>query len=210
MIELNYYYRRRHLDRTTGISITTGSALAQRDDAEAWVFDYRLNSPNFHAPVRGRRGSRTTTIARPAAVAARLWLWPDRPMRILQQFSASGKTSHYRVDFATQPQRIAGTIYQTDLYLDLFVSSNAHNYAIEDEDELDLAIAHGIITASVGRRVVGQCRQLVRLLERGTFREWLDATCTTPFALAPLSSDRSWLHRGVAPGDDDGWPKGID
>ena len=210
MSELNYYYRRRHLDRSTGISITTGPALVQRHDVEAWVFDYRLSGPSFHAPIRGRRGARTTTIALPPAVAARLWLWPDRPLRILQQFNTAGKTTHYRVDFATTPQLSAGIIYQTDLYLDLFISANTYNYAIEDEDELELAIVRGVITANVGRRVVAQCKELARMLERGSFRAWLATTCATPFAVAPLGKNRTWLHRSVAPGEADGWPEGID
>lgn len=208
-MDFNYHYRRRHLDNTTGISITTGPAIGRRDDHEAAVFDYVLAGPSFHSPVTGRRGCAIRTIARPPATAVRLWLWPARPLRILQQFSAAGLTTLYRIDFATPPQRHGDAIFQTDLYLDIFVAADTHDYVIQDEDELSLARSRELITPEQHERILAQCDELVQLLEGGGFADWLAATCAAPFNLAELRGERGWLYRGSAPGEADGWPEGI-
>ena len=124
MISLEYFYRRRHLDGTTAITITSGAVLAQRDDAEAWVFDDRLTGPTFTDPVSGRRSTSSVTILRTTPVAVRLWLWPDRPLRLYQYFDAAGDATVYRIDFATYPRRHRHVVYQTDLYLDLFATAD--------------------------------------------------------------------------------------
>ncbi len=112
-------------------------------------------------PVTGRRGAQTVTIARPEPLAARLWLWPDRPLRLLQQFDAAGQPTVYRIDFATLPHRHGWTVHQTDLYLDMFITADERDYAVLDEDELALAFDRGLISSKLRARVLAQAEEFV-------------------------------------------------
>src|SRR5436190_9090326 len=118
MIPFAYHYRRRHLDNTTGISTRVGPVLAHRDDRELLVLDQAHAGQQFTEPVVGRRGTATTAFPRPAMAAWRLWLWPARPMRLIQHFDATGTCTLYRVDFTSFPWRSGHAVYQTDLFLD--------------------------------------------------------------------------------------------
>jgi hypothetical protein len=207
---LIYHYRRRRLSGETSISTTTIQALARRDDAQSWVFDYLLAHPAYTDPVQGRRGTHTRTIERPQPAATRLWLWPDRPLRLHQQFDAAGKTTLYRVDFATRPHRRRRHLYQTDLYLDLFVTADESDYAILDEDELAEAYDHGLIAGQLRDHVLKQADELVELLEAGRFGAWLAGVCAAPFEPARLAKKPSWTHRTYPPQVPDGWPSGVD
>lgn len=212
MIQFDYYYRRRHLDGTTGIAISAGLALARRDDADAFVLDYPLLEPRMAGPYPGRRGAMQTSIAlaHGLPVATRLWLWPDRPLRLIELFDSMGRRTLYRVDFATPPRRVGHICYQTDLYLDLFAAADETDYAILDEDELKVARARGLIAADVCDQVEAQLDTLADLLEHGQFGAWLRATCPLPFDLALLASSRDWLNRDFAVDAHDGWPEGIE
>ena len=211
MIRFDYYYRRRHLDGTTGIAISTGPALARRDDTGALVLDYWLQEPRVMGPYPGRRGAAQTSIAlaHGLAAATRLWLWPGRPLRLIELFDDAGRRTLYRVDFATPPRRAGDACYQTDLYLDLFVAADETDYSILDEDELEIARATGLIGADLCNRILAQLEQLTELLERGQFGAWLRAVCPEPFDLALLTSRRSWLNRGFAAGEPYDWPEVI-
>jgi hypothetical protein len=211
VIRFDYYYRRRHLDGTTGIAISTGSALAQRDDTGALVLDYPLLGPRMMGPYPGRRGATQTTIAlaHGLPVATRLWLWPDRPLRLIELFDAAGRRTLYRDDFATTPWRLGPMYYQTDLYLDLFVAADETDYSILDEDELEIAHANGLISADLCGRILAQLDQLTELLESGQFGAWLRATCPASFDLALLTSPRDWLNRDFAVGEHDDWPEEL-
>ncbi|MEO7909869.1 MAG: DUF402 domain-containing protein [Roseiflexaceae bacterium] len=204
---LEYQYRRRYLDGETGISIMSGIARARHSDSDAWVFDYLLAEPRFTTPVTGRRGTNVVTFARPLSVAARLWLWPDRPLRILHYFDAAGTATLYRVDFATCPFQQDHAIYQTDLYLDLFATPDERDYAILDEDELAVAHERGLITEQLSSAILAQADWLIELLEDRRLGAWLARWCDAPFDLAALGEKPSWMHHAYAPGEPDGWPK---
>jgi hypothetical protein len=211
-MRFDYYYRRRHLNGTTGIAISTGLALARRDDSDALVLDYPLVAPRTMGPYPGRRGTRQTEIAlaHGLPVATRLWLWPDRPLRLIELFDDAGRRTLYRVDFATPPRRLGDTCYQTDLYLDLFVAADETDYSILDEDELELARASGLMSAELCSRILARLDELTEILERGRFGAWLRATCSAAFDLALLAGDRTWLRQDFAAGEHDGWPKELD
>jgi len=210
VIQFEYHYRRRHLGGDTGISISTGPALVRRDDHVAWVCDYLLPHPAYTDPVTGRRGTQTITIARPEPFATRLWLWQDRPLRLVQQFDTAGQTTLYRVDFATPPRRHQWTIYQTDMYLDLFITADERDYALLDKDELAFAYDRGLITSELRDRVLAQAGEFVDLLEAGQFGVWLATSCDTPFDLTQLTARPDWTYRKYGPGETDGWPAGVD
>lgn len=211
MTPFDYSYRRRHLDGCVAISTGRGVALAQRDDSVATVFDFRLAEPQLTRQYTGRHGSEIVTIAAlDAPVAAmRLWIWPDRPMLLLQRFDADGRCVLNRVDFTTPSQRINGAWYQTDLYLDMFISTDLRDYAILDEDELEFARANRLISESLHARVQAQADELARLLDTGQFGAWLAATCNTPFDVAALGEEPTWGYREFAAGEADGWPEGV-
>ncbi|HEY3229132.1 MAG TPA: DUF402 domain-containing protein, partial [Roseiflexaceae bacterium] len=173
---------------------------------------YLLLEPKNMGPYAGRRGAVQTNIAlaQGLPVATRLWLWQDRPLRLIEFFDDAGRRTLYRIDFATLPRRMGHACYQTDLYLDLFVAADETDYAILDEDDLELARASGLISADLCAQVLAQADQLADLLERGQFGAWLHATCLDPFDLALLNGRRDWLNRGIARGERDGWPEGID
>jgi hypothetical protein len=212
VIRFDYYYRRRHLDGSTGIAISTGLALARRDDASALVLDYLLLEPRTMGPYPGRRGAAQANIAlaNGIPVATRLWLWHDRPLRLIEFFDDAGRRTLYQVDFATPPRRVGHACYQTDLYLDLFVAADEMDYAILDEDELETARAAGLISAELCAHVLAQGDELADALEHGQFGAWLHATCPDPFDLALLNSRRNWLNHSFAPGERDGWPEEMD
>jgi hypothetical protein len=207
VIPFGYHYRRRHLDGTHAIAITTGTVLAHRDTPDASVFDYLLAGPIFTEPVSGRRGTATVIIARPTPLAVRLWLWPERPLRLYQFFDAAGQPTVYRVDFATYPQRHNHAVYQTDLYLDLFATPDEHDYAILDEDELAIAQERGLITDKLSAVILSQAEQLAELLEGRQLAAWLAGWCDVPFDLAVLGEKPDWAYRKHSPGDPDGWPE---
>jgi hypothetical protein len=211
VIRFDYYYRRRHLDGTTGIAISTGPALARRDDDSVLVLDYPLQEPRNMGPYPGRRGTRQTSVALAYGLpnATRLWLWYDRPLRLIELFDEVGRRTLYRIDFATPPQRVGHICHQTDLYLDLFVAADETNYAILDEDELETARANALIDAELCGLVQHQLDQLTELLEHGRFGAWLRATCSDPFDPALLAGRRDWLNRSFAAGEHDGWPEGV-
>jgi hypothetical protein len=189
------------------IGSMVGHALARRDDAHAWVFDYLIAGPIFADPVSGRRGAASVTITRPAPVAARLWLWPERPLRLLQFFDAAGSATIYRVDFATYPRRQAHAIYQTDLYLDLFATPDERDYAILDEDELVVAHECGLITEQLRADILSQAEWLAELLEGRRLGAWLANWCAAPFGMAALGETPDWIYSEYAPGEPYGWPK---
>jgi hypothetical protein len=206
VIPFGYHYRRRHLDGTHAIAITTGTVLARRDTPAASVFDYPLAGPIFIEPISGRRGTTTVTIARPEPRAVRLWLWPDRPLRLYEFFDAAGNATVYRVDFATCPRRYDHAVYQTDLYLDLFATPDERDYAILDEDELAIAQERGLITDKLNAAILSQAEQLIDLLEGRRLGAWLAGWCDAPFDLAALGEKPDWAYRKHAPGEKDDWP----
>jgi hypothetical protein len=207
VIPFDYHYRRRHLDGTHAIASTSGTVLARRDTPDVSVLDYLLAGPIFVEPVSGRRGTTTVTIARPEPSAVRLWLWPDRPLRLYEFFDAAGSATVYRVDFATNPRCHEHTIYQTDLYLDLFATPDERDYAILDEDELMIAQERGLVTDQLSAAILAQAEHLVDLLEGRRFGAWLAGWCDAPFDLAALGEKPDWAYRKHAPGEPDGWPK---
>ena len=207
MMPFAYHYRRRHLDGIIAIGSMSGMVLARRDDAQVGVFDYLIAGPILFAPVSGRRSTTTVTIARPTPVAARLWLWPEQPLRLIQFFDAAGVATVYRIDFATCPLRHDHVIYQTDLYLDIFATPDERDYAILDEDELAIAHDRGLITDQLSAAILAQADWLAELLEGSRLGVWLASYCATPFDLAALGAKADWAHHEYAPGEPDGWPK---
>jgi predicted RNA-binding protein associated with RNAse of E/G family len=205
-----YHYRRLHLGGDIGISISRGPVLVRRDDQQAWVCDYLLAHPSYTDPVTGRRGTQTVTIARPEPLATRLWLWPDRPLRLLQQFDAAGQATLYRIDFATLPHRRQWTIHQTDLYLDLFITADERDYALLDEDELALAFERGLISGELRANILAQAGEFMGMLEAGRFGSWLATYCDAAFELGPLTTKPLWTYRKYGPGEPNGWPAGVD
>jgi hypothetical protein len=208
----SFYRRRHHQDGHSYIVHSAGPALLQRDDAHGLVFDYRFTPPRKIKSATGRHGAGSATITPllNPAVAARLWVWPDRPLRIVEFFNAGGYCVIYRVDFATPPQRSAHGFYQTDLYLDLLIATDSKRYAILDEDELEAAFAAGLISALWRARVLDWSAQLVELLDAGQFRAWLTSTCPAIFDIARLRQQRKWIGRTWAVGEPDDWPEGYE
>ena len=198
-----YHYRRRYLDMTTGISVTSGPALVTLAEPQLLVVDMQLPNISFGGSVRGRRG---TTIDWTPVGPARLFLWPQRHLRLLQFFDLEGRCTVHRVDFATPAHARSGSYYQTDLYLDLFASGDAADYAVLDEDELEEALARGLIEAPLAEAVTAQAAALIELLEAGTFAGWLGELCPLPFAVAATPGGRVHNHREYAVGEPDGWP----
>jgi hypothetical protein len=206
---LTIHYRRRRLSGQTSVSSSIVQALTRRSDRRAWVYDYRLAHSAYTTPVQGRRGDSIITIERPEPVATRLWLWPNRPLRLHQQFGADGRPTLFRIDFASFPHRNRRSLYQTDLYLDMFVTADQRDYAILDEDELAEAHQRELIGDEMRERVLAQAGELVDLLEAGRFGAWLQTVCDAPFELERLPDKQSWDYRKYAPGEHDGWPAGV-
>ena len=210
MIRLEYRYRRRYLDGSAGIVVSSGPALVRRSDRVAYVVDYVWGGPNFVDPVVGRRGQTIARIVRPPMRAVRLWLWPRRPMRVMQQFGANGRCTLYRIDFATPARRVGGTWYQTDAYLDLFATADGRDYAILDEDELAAAVERGIVASDLHACILAQLDELVDLLEADKFGGWLNEICSARFDLHVLPIAHTWSYQEFGPGEADSWPEGMD
>ncbi|HEY0601328.1 MAG TPA: DUF402 domain-containing protein [Herpetosiphonaceae bacterium] len=208
-IHFEYHYRRRHLSGPIGIATASGEMLVQRDDPAAFVVDYLWSGPRYTEPVTGRRGTGTATIARPPAAALRLWLWPERPLRLLEHVDAAGQTLLYRIDFATPPHRLGNACYQTDLYLDLFASPDEKDYAILDEDELEIATERQLITPELSDRIKRELEQLVARLEARRLRAWLHGICAAPYSAERLSTAPDWLYQEIDPGAAGAWPEDV-
>ena len=140
-------------------------------------------------------------------MAARLWLWSERPLRLIQFFDTAGAATVYRIDFATYPFRRDHHIHQTDLYLDLFATPDERDYAILDEDELAMAHERGLINDQLRAAILAQADWLAELLEGRRLGVWLASYCATPFDLAALAEKADWAHHEYASGEPDGWPK---
>lgn len=204
-----YHYRRRHLDRTVAIDIASGPLRFHRDDGDGLIVDLLLQRPRAHGDAAGRRNNGTSVIQRPLTAAARLWLWRRRPMRLMQMFDAEGVCAYHRIDFASAPWRRGPVCYQTDLYLDLFAKSDGSDYAIQDEDELALAVERGLLNASMRDRVLHECAALTASLEQGRYLESLGPLAEQPFDYAPRPDAFRWTHRNFRVGQRYRWPRGA-
>jgi len=130
-------------------------------------------------------------------------------LRLHQQFDAAGRTTLYRIDFASPPHRQDPNFYQTDLYLDMFITADAREYAILDEDELEQAHRQGLISDEQHTLVLRQADELVNLLEHQQFEGWLASWCDKPFSLGSLHDTPHWQYRKYAPNEPSGWPLGV-
>ena len=204
----SYYRRRHHRDGHSYIVHSSGPALIRRADY-GLVIDYYFAPSREQRPVSGRQGKHHRTIepASNPASAARLWVWEDRPLRIVQFFDPSGRTIVYRIDLATPPLRTPQAFYQTDLYLDVFLGADGSSYIIQDEDELEIAFAAGLISDVLRSQALTWTERIVDLLDRGRFLDWLATACPTRFTIEMLPGVRAWTSREWKAGEADGWPE---
>lgn len=205
MQQFTHHYRRRYFDGTDGISLTSGEAVVHRDDDAAFVADFRWGGPPMSMLARRSDGGAIELSPR-RATGVRLWLWWDRPLRLLEAFDGAGETLSHRIDFATTPLRLNGATYQTDLYLDLFISGDLTDHLIEDEEELEEALERGLLSGVLRDRVVAQCGELVELVRTRRWLEWLDATCDEPRSIDGLAA-HDWSHREMRATNGDKWPE---
>lgn len=196
-IETTFEYRRRHLDGTISVATTAGPVGVQRD-ATAFVGDYRWGGRAMTSLWRDGAGA-AKLEPRPI-LGVRIWLIHDEPIRILQEFDEAGVCRTYRVDFATRSLRSGNVIYQTDLYLDLFITGDARDQIIEDEHELAIAVEQRLISSATADRLTERCEAYVQMLRTGRWQAWLASICDAPLVtgLTP--------HQTRMRASDAGWP----
>lgn len=164
------------------ISTSVGPVRVAHDTASLLVVDHLWDGHTMSS-IWDRQGMQ---IERRRVFAARTWWWTERALRLIQVFDAVGQLVTHRVDFASRPTRDGDRVFQTDWYLDLFVSGDGRRYVIDDEDELAQAVSQHLVTEEQADEAREQCAFLVRLVEDGSLAAWLETQCSTPFELALL------------------------
>jgi predicted RNA-binding protein associated with RNAse of E/G family len=175
--DIEHRYRRRLLNGAVNVSTSVGPASIAHDTSELLVIDHLWGGH----PMTSLWARQEVQLEYRGVFAARTWWWTDRPLRLIQAFSASGELLTYRVDFATRPMRDGAVLEQTDWYLDLFVSGDGRRYVIDDEDELAEAVARDLVTAEQAAEAQEQCAFLVQLVGERSLAAWLRTQCSTPF-----------------------------
>src|SRR5262249_50974843 len=138
----------------------------------------------------------------------RLWAWRSRPLWIFEMYAPDGVLAATRIDFATPLVEHEGALYQTDLYLDVFIAADGRQFLVEDEDELELARRIALISREQYELVREQQRELIDVLRTGRFAAWLGSR--PPFDPAAIPPYRGSTGRYIQPGEPDGWPAGVD
>lgn len=208
----DYFYRRRFV-REQGLRHVFhdyGPALVWRDDDDYWGYDFCLaeSAPTGSMPgldLAGQPG-----VIAPAQSEwryGRLWAWRSRPLASFAMYGPDGTLVGTRIDFATPLAEHGGARYQTDLYLDVFISADRAQILIADQDELEEARGSGLISHEQHQLVLAQQRELVDILYDGTFDSWLGPQPVFDPALLPPY--RGSVGRYIQPGQPDGWPKEL-
>lgn len=205
----SYQYRRRKPSGKTNISLTSGPVFAPVYTDQLRVLDYPLARSAYTSPVTGRRGTQNITIERPTPSANRLWLWADLPIRFMQQFNQQNQCILFRIDFASLPTFRETAIYQTDLFLDLYVTADQQRYAILDEDELEEALQHNLLDATMHQQIVECCNELVARAEDKQLYAWLASFCDIPFDNNRLLTPPNWTYHHYKAGEHTIWPEGV-
>lgn len=180
--DLEHHYRRRLLTGEVHVSTSVGPAWIAHDTSKLLVVDHLWGGHEITS-LWDREGVQLEYLE---VFAARTWWWADRSLRLIQAYDAAGELLTYRIDFASHPRRDGEAVYQTDWYLDLFVSGDGRRFVIDDEDELAEAITRHLITAQQATEAHEQCAFLVQRIEDASLAEWLLTQCSTPFELERL------------------------
>ena len=192
-----YHYLRKLADGRRMITVQGGEGLVRRDDGLAFVADIAWARRLADVLTPAGRPARLTTLV----AGARLWLWRERPWRMFELFDPAGAHAGYRIDFTTALARTGGVHHQVDLYLDLFVDPAGGRWLVEDEEELDEAVAIGWMTEDEARRLRAECRELLGWLRWGEWHARLAAACGEPFDLAALPAGFAFADsEGEGPG----------
>ena len=212
MVAPDYYYRRRFL-REPGLRHVFhdyGPALVWRDDEQLWGCDFAQEMAEPIGRLKGLDLSGQPGAIIPARAECRngrLWIWRARPLSIFAMYGPDGTLAATRIDFATPLQEHRGALYQTDLYLDIFVAADGRAFVVDDEDELEQARALGLVAHEPYRLVRDQQRELVAALGAGGLDSWLGPQ--PPFDLGRIPVYRASDGRYIQPGESDGWPEGL-
>ena len=178
------YYRRRFFDGRQHVFHSHGAGRVVRDDAEVLVFDWSHGTPQRMADVLGWGADtpRSRLFAPQARRAyGRAWWWRSRPLNITEFYDPQGQLIVQRVDFATPAHTVAGSVYQTDLYLDCFIASDGLSFIVEDEDEVIEAARCGLLAPQQRQAIEAELAVVVARLEAGQWRSWLKESAGLPF-----------------------------
>lgn len=196
-----YHYLRRLADGRRLVTVHAGDVVVRRDDAVALVVD--CSWARLEAHLLSRSGE---PVREPVPVAgARLWLWRECPWRMFELFDPAGAHAGYRIDFTSALARTGGVHHQVDLYLDLFIDPAAGRWLVEDDEELDEAVALGWMTEHDAEGLRAACRELVGWLEAGEWHARLAAVCGEPFDLAALPVAFTFADSGGEGSDAPPW-----
>ena len=192
-----YHYLRRLADGRRLVTVHTGEVVVRRDDAVALVVD--CSWARLEAHLLSHSGE---PVREPVPVAgARLWLWRERPWRMFELFDPAGALAGYRIDFTSTLARTGGVHHQVDLYLDLFIDPAGGRWLVEDDEELDEAVALGWVRGDEAERLRAECRELLGWLKAGEWHARLAAACGEPFDLAALPAGFAFADsEGEGPG----------
>jgi hypothetical protein len=208
----DHFYRRRfvHEPGLRHVFHDYGPALVWRDDSDCWGCDFVPADAAPLAPMKGRDIDGRPGVIIPIREECRygrLWAWRARPLWIFEMYGPDGVLAATRIDFATPLAGYAGALYQTDLYLDVFVAADGGKFLVEDEDELETARGIGLISHEQYRLVRAQQRELIGVLGAGNLAAWLGLR--PPFDPAAIPPYRGSIGRYIRPDEDDGWPEGM-
>ncbi len=137
----------------------------------------------------------------------RLWFWHACPLHIAQLCDAQGHAIVQRIDFATPALRTSTGIYQTDLYLDCFISADGLQFLVEDEDEVQAAHAKGLLSQAQQTLIENELTFILTLLRGQRWNSWINALAPTPLnpalLIEPRVASSHWLTAA------DHWPEDV-
>jgi hypothetical protein len=94
----------------------------------------------------------------------------------------------FNCDIATPMARDATKLFAVDLFLDVLVRGDMSTYVVGDEDQFDVAVGQGLVSASEARAARAGLVELLDIIERGELLSWLESfvpfgVCDPPGAL---------------------------
>lgn len=205
MADFAYHYLRRHATGERMLTVHSGDVHVRRDDPGLLLVDcaWKRLSADLLTPSGPLRRV-------PVAVrGARLWLWRDRPWRLLELFGPSGSHEGYRIDFTTPLASARGIHHQVDLYLDLFMDPDATRHLVDDDDELTEAAHLGLASDAQCAELRAECARIVSVVEAGAWQAWLASEFDAPFDIAAIPATFGFKDHDFTPNEPFSWVGGT-
>lgn len=161
--------RRKYADRTRWVRVVERKFTVKKLGTRAFTgYVTRLELLNVREPLC------VTELGKRFTIADDGFTWLQHFPRgeaycLTTQLNARGKVVHYYVDIANKTGVTDGIPWWDDLYLDIIIVPG-RGAKIVDEDDLERALAKGIITKSHAKRARAEAKRLKALIDQDRFK----------------------------------------